>query len=331
MSQDGKASMVQIGPDGMPQVSAPRGAVDTYSAYQGAQANFKPIKVYNPATQREEFTTEGAVVGGGRTAPMAGGAGNVQSSGYSGGDRNAANAESIRMIESEMAKPGNSPADTAAMQREVQRLKMQSGLTNAQVAQSGNYAAGPSAQETATNEANKTRLVGTAAADVVRDTANKGESKKTAQMGEAAQIAQKLLNEGPTGSGLGALADAAGNFIGQPLKGATQAQQLEALSGWLTANIPRMEGPQSDADVRNYAAMAGKIGDRTLPVDTRKAALSTLLELQGKYSALNGGTPPAPAADKPAGKPPTPMKGMVQDGYKFKGGNAGDPTNWEKI
>lgn len=66
MSQDGKASMVQIGPDGMPVVSAPRGAVDTFSAYQGAQANFKPIRVFNPQTQREEYTSEGAVVGGQR-------------------------------------------------------------------------------------------------------------------------------------------------------------------------------------------------------------------------------------------------------------------------
>lgn len=70
MSQDGKASMVQIGPDGMPVVSAPRGAVDTFSAYQGAQANFKPIKVFNPATQREEYTSEGAVVGGAPRQPM---------------------------------------------------------------------------------------------------------------------------------------------------------------------------------------------------------------------------------------------------------------------
>lgn len=143
MSQDGKASMVQIGPDGQPVISAPRGAVDTYSAYQGAQAAFKPIKFYNPETQREEFTSEGAVV-----APMAGGRGNVQSSGYAGGDRNGANAESIRMIQSELAKPGNSPADTAAMQREVQRMQMQSGLTNAQIAQSpSRAAAGPSMQE----------------------------------------------------------------------------------------------------------------------------------------------------------------------------------------
>lgn len=64
ISQDGKSSLVQVGPDGRPVVSAPQGAVDTFSAYQGAQANFKPMKVYNPATQREEYTTEGAVVGG---------------------------------------------------------------------------------------------------------------------------------------------------------------------------------------------------------------------------------------------------------------------------
>jgi len=62
MSQDGKASMVRIGPDGLPVVSAPQGAVDTFSAYQGAQANFKPIRIFNPQTQREEFTSEGAVV-----------------------------------------------------------------------------------------------------------------------------------------------------------------------------------------------------------------------------------------------------------------------------
>jgi hypothetical protein len=37
ISQDGKASQVQIGPDGQPVVSAPRGAVDTFSAYQGIQ------------------------------------------------------------------------------------------------------------------------------------------------------------------------------------------------------------------------------------------------------------------------------------------------------
>lgn len=61
---DGKSVITQIGPNGMPVVSVPQGAIDSFNAYQGAQANFKPMKVYNPATQREEYTTEGAVVGG---------------------------------------------------------------------------------------------------------------------------------------------------------------------------------------------------------------------------------------------------------------------------
>lgn len=71
ISSNGQATQVQIGPDGQPVVSAPRGAVDAFSAYQGAQANFKPIRYFNPQTQREEFTSEGAVVGGAPRQPMA--------------------------------------------------------------------------------------------------------------------------------------------------------------------------------------------------------------------------------------------------------------------
>ncbi len=44
---------------------------------------------------------------------------------------------------------------------------------------------------------------------------------------------------------------------------------------------------------------------------------------------------PATAAEpakteKPKGNAPVPMKGMVQGGYKFKGGNPADSANWEK-
>lgn len=49
MSQDGKASMVQIGPDGLPVVSAPRGALPTFQAYQNASnrssADYQPETV----------------------------------------------------------------------------------------------------------------------------------------------------------------------------------------------------------------------------------------------------------------------------------------------
>ena len=57
----------------------------------------------------------------------------------------------------------------------------------------------------------------------------------------------------------------------------------------------------------------------------------------GKYGLASDvllGKPAATAApakiDKPKEKAPVPMKGMVQGGYKFKGGNPADQANWEK-
>lgn len=296
-STSGQTSMTQI-QDGQPVVSAPRGALDTYAAYQAASnrsaADYKPQEVIGSDGRKIVVPTSQVL------QPPAGGAGNVQSPGYAGGDRNAANLESIRIIESEMQKPGNSQADVAAMKREVGRLKLQSGITNAQLASApaGNVVE-LSPAEQAANEAARVRAVDTAKADVARDTGRVADAKKTSQMREAASTAMKILEGNPTGSGVGAFADAVGNFVGQPMKGASDAQQLEALGGWMTANVPRMEGPQSDADVRNYATMAGRIGDRTLPVSVRRDALKVVMGLMDKYADLNG----AAAADSPKAAP----------------------------
>lgn len=100
-------------------------------------------------------------------------------------------------------------------------------------------------------------------------------------------LAEKLLLEGPTESGAGALVDAAGRLIGTTTKGAQLASQLDAISGWLVANVPRMEGPQSNFDVQNYQTMAGMVGDRTRPVKERLAALRKVKELQQKYKEFN--------------------------------------------
>lgn len=112
--------------------------------------------------------------------------------------------------------------------------------------------------------------------------------------------AEDILKAGPTASGVGAAIDSAGRLIGASTPGAQRAGQLEALSGWLVANVPRMEGPQSNFDVQNYMTMAGKIGDRTVPVPERLAALQQVKALQEKYKASaenRGGS--APNAPKP--------------------------------
>jgi hypothetical protein len=48
-------------------------------------------------------------------------------------------------------------------------------------------------------------------------------------------------------------------------------------------NMPRMEGPQSDADVKLYRDAAGQIGDPTVPASIKKASVATIRQLQEKY------------------------------------------------
>jgi hypothetical protein len=119
------------------------------------------------------------------------------------------------------------------------------------------------------------------------------------QMVSGLEDARAVLDAGrATESGVGNLVDAAARLVGQTTIGAQDAARLEAMSGWLVANVPRMEGPQSNFDVQNYQTMAGKIGDRTVPIPERKAALAEVERLQRKYAEING--TPMPPATPPA-------------------------------
>lgn len=112
--------------------------------------------------------------------------------------------------------------------------------------------------------------------------------KQAEQMVSAIDQARGLLAKNPTASGAGALIDWTGRKVGMTSESAKTAAQLETLSGWMVANVPRMEGPQSNFDVENYKVMAAKVGDRTTPVDERLAALDTLEALHRKYAEING-------------------------------------------
>ena len=115
------------------------------------------------------------------------------------------------------------------------------------------------------------------------------ESKKTTSMeglGDALKQAEEILTSKkitPTQSGLGTAIDSAAAFFGNAPAGAAQADQLRAIAGIVTAKMPRMEGPQSDRDVALYREMAGDIGNSSLPVSRRVAALQTVRALNEKY------------------------------------------------
>jgi len=334
ISSNGQATQVQIGPDGQPVISAPQGAVNTFGAYQGASnrsaADYQPERVIDPGTGRTVVQPRSQVlqpagaplIGPGSGAgpvngnpianPLAPRAGDTDRTMIFTQERRQA-AERLQRAQAsgDPAQVARAQADIAAIEQEIRsnRIPMPdasafapspligpgAGRGNVQPAMAGNVVE-LSPAELAANKANEARAVDTAKAGVVRDTSSIDQTKKVSQMREAADAARKLLDAGPTGSGAGALTDNVLNFVGQPTSSGTAAQQLEALGGALMANVPRMEGPQSDADVRNYKLMAGNVGDRTLPVESRKAALRTVIELQDKYAAMNGGAPAGASA-----------------------------------
>lgn len=102
------------------------------------------------------------------------------------------------------------------------------------------------------------------------------------------QQAEQILSSGKaTGSGIGSLLDTGASWFGVSTEGAQGTAQLSMIAGQLVSNMPRMEGPQSDKDVQMYKQMAGDLGNASLPVATRMAALKQLQALNEKYLGNN--------------------------------------------
>jgi len=116
-----------------------------------------------------------------------------------------------------------------------------------------------------------------------------GAAQRYGQIGAGIAQARKLLATA-TSSGLGAVRDTALNVAGQSTPAADAAAELETIAGWMTSNVPRMQGPQSDKDTLLYRQMAAQVGDRTKPTSQRLAALNALEELQKRYAEVNGVT-----------------------------------------
>lgn len=115
------------------------------------------------------------------------------------------------------------------------------------------------------------------------------------------KFGEDLLKSDPTGSKLGAVFDSAIGAVGLSTAGGDVAQKLETLGGWMTSNVPRLEGPQGQKDAELYANMAGNIGDRSIPIDRRLASLSAVKKLMERYDNMPGTQParivsPAPPA-----------------------------------
>jgi hypothetical protein len=107
--------------------------------------------------------------------------------------------------------------------------------------------------------------------------------------------AEALLDKS-TGSSIGAARDAGAAVFGHSTEGAKAIASLQPIAASLTLAVPRMEGPQSDADRLLYQKAAGDFANPNVPVPTRKAAMVQMRRLATKYRQT-GGMSPASTGD----------------------------------
>jgi hypothetical protein len=287
VSNDGRATMWQPDGQGGLVVGAPRGAMDTYSAYQniseGTKANYDPLTV-TPAGQPPQMTTRGAIA----RNPQ------VQGNRIPAGVQAERDSERGMILQAELAKAreqlnnalrvGDQSA-AARAQSDIAALNRELGGRSATV--------GMPLQ----SEADKLRETKGVEGDATANQARSKDVKTAEKFLSIANQAEEVLIAGPTASGIGAAADNVAAFFGQSTKGAELAQKLKALGGWMVANVPRMEGPQSNFDVDNYKIMAADVANDKLPTERRLAALSSIKAMM--KSVIDGG-PTGSWGDQPA-------------------------------
>lgn len=154
------------------------------------------------------------------------------------------------------------------------------------------YAVTPKPDEMPSFKAAQASAVETAKAGVDRaaDAGKKarGADSLISNITEAETI---LQNGKATGSLLGTGLAAVKSGVGYSDESTQANKKLKLISGWMVSNVPRMEGPQSNYDVENYRQMAAAVGDTTVPINDRLAALKQLRTLQEKYKAINSQKP----------------------------------------
>jgi hypothetical protein len=108
-------------------------------------------------------------------------------------------------------------------------------------------------------------------------------AKKAGDLINLAGEAKGILGDASSGL-IGGLKTTAAEALGMSTDSSKADARLKVISGQLVMNMPRMEGPQSDADRLLYQQMAGDIANPKVPRETRAAALETIVQLQQKYA-----------------------------------------------
>lgn len=410
---DGKSTMTQIGPDGLPVVSDPRGAVDTYGAYKRVDhllgkdmeafrnrsaAEWAGQEVIDPQTGRKVLTSRANALGrGGNSSvgytgdPYTDAVMHTESRGKPNAVSPAGAQGTMQTMPGTLRDPGfgvtpardNSPAelqrvgveylgkmnerygdpaiaavaynwgpsnadkwlaeggDFRKLPKETQdyvgQVMLRTGINRTQGVGQPQNVVGFSPQEEAQQEANRVRLTTQAKADVTPSAEKLGRYDSAANA--ISLIDQALSHPGlKAATGLSGSIDPrnyipgtdAKNFgvLMDQIQGGAFMQAFQSLKGG--GQITEREGEKAQAAIARMNR-AQSTDEFTRGLNEYREVLSIGMERARK--SIGGGQAQAEASpSRPAnqGPPPRAMKGMVVDGYKFKGGNPADPSNWER-
>lgn len=112
------------------------------------------------------------------------------------------------------------------------------------------------------------------------------QAKKEAQAPDILALidkAEKLLPNATSG-GLENSGKAIANYFGESTGASAVDKQLKVIGAALTSTVPRMEGPQSDFDLKQYQEAAGDVANPDIPYEDRIAAIKIIRDLNQKYA-----------------------------------------------
>jgi hypothetical protein len=138
----------------------------------------------------------------------------------------------------------------------------------------------------------------------------------------------KLIAKSTSG-GLEAAAAGTLAFFGKSTEGRKAIAALEGTANQIATDLA---GGKLGAGISNTDRdfIVGALGDVANPNKTAEERLAGWTAAKNRMM-LTGLIPPPKAAGAPATPTAAPAVGVVQDGYRFKGGNPADPKSWEKM
>jgi hypothetical protein len=295
VSSSGQAMMWQPDGSGGLVFGAPKGALDAYGAYQdrGEASKAKyDLTNYTPQGSNPRMTTRAALV----ADPAIGGPGvNSQS-----GNTPAAEAERTRILQTELQaatqRAQQLQSDPRATPDLLRRAQSDVSDLNRQLGRQGGAAGGGIVLQ---SPAENARAEALARGEADRSNESSAKGIQFNDFRDQARIARSLLSLDPTHSVPGAGIDAVSNFFGHATQGGKVANQLDLIGSWMTQNVPKAPGAQSNYELTQYQQAAGQVGNRSAPIENRVAALDTLENLISTWEKRRATGAPAP--NEPAG------------------------------